>query len=136
MKRDLFNEDSINGLREELSVEMLFCAKTIRGPTTLIGLLQDYLVLKGFIRHQHPNNDKIMYGLAHFFLKDDKARDYPIQQLICLRSSSTAQATRAQAEPLLQLILLENKTTKGELLTTCLIVSSMEKSSPRYFVKM
>lgn len=98
MEPQLPNEDCINGLQEDLTVEMLYCDEIIRGPTTLFRLLRDYLVLKGFRYRQHPDTNKLTYGLAVSFFTCEEDREYALQQLKSLRAHPGAAEPRANVE--------------------------------------
>ena len=42
-------EDCINGLRDDLPVELLYSIDALKGPTTFYGIIRDYLSLNGVL---------------------------------------------------------------------------------------
>lgn len=91
------NEDSTSGPQEDLSVKMMFCDETVRGPTTLLKIPCSYLVLKWFKYCQHSDKNKSMYGLAFCFFKNVKNSGFAIQQLKSLPSVSAGRTARVRA---------------------------------------
>lgn len=84
------NQACIEDLKQDLTVELLYCEENIKGPILLFRLLRDYLVLKGLRYQEDPENRRIMYGLIESFLDSDTDKAYARQRLASKNSNTTA----------------------------------------------
>lgn len=84
----LSNKECIEGLQEDLPVELLYSEDVIRAPTILFRLLRDYIVLKGFEYTQHPANNRIIYGIAFSFFDNGDDSDFALQRLASIRGGA------------------------------------------------
>lgn len=90
----LINSKSIERLQKDLSVELLYPEKMIRGPTNSFCLSRDYLIRKCFDYIQHPANNKIIYATTFGSFDNRENSKYAIQTLanICAWAFNAAPA--------------------------------------------
>lgn len=89
------NEECIQGLQDDLTVEMLFQEEVLRGPTTLFRLLRDYIVTKGFNYVPCPGSNRIIKGIANSFF-DTSDKEYAFGCLENLRNPIQVSGSTSQ----------------------------------------
>jgi hypothetical protein len=60
----LGDDDCIAGIREDIPPNVLYASDALQGPSTLHRLIRQYLQLKGAVYTQHPENNRITFGLT------------------------------------------------------------------------
>lgn len=84
MALQMHGKNSCSDLQEDLIDRIQFCNEIIRGLTTFLRHLRDYLVLKGFEYQLYPNQIKTMYVLVYYFFSSEENCELAMQQLILL----------------------------------------------------
>ena len=84
------DENCVMQLREDLPPGTLYSQEMVNGPTTLYRLLRDYLVLKGCHYQQHPESNRISFGLPGTLYDNQVDRDIALQALRNARSTITS----------------------------------------------
>jgi hypothetical protein len=67
----LSNAECVSGLLEDLPPTVLYSPDALQGPATLHRLLRQYLHLKEVIYIQHPDNNRIIYGLPSMIYNNE-----------------------------------------------------------------
>lgn len=67
----LSNAECVSGLREDLPPTVLYSPDALQGPAILHRLLRQYLHLKEIIYIQHPDNNRIIYGLPSMIYNNE-----------------------------------------------------------------
>ena len=61
------NEEALENLQEDITVDTLYNEEILSGPTTLFRVLRDYLVHIGIPYKQHPKKNLLSLGIALTF---------------------------------------------------------------------
>lgn len=80
------NDETIQGLREDIFVELLRSNNNIGGLRTLDRLLRDYSIKNGFENKCHPESHKLMWGIANCFSERRKDIKYALLWLRSMQS--------------------------------------------------
>ena len=84
------DEDCVMQLRENLPPGTLYSQEMVNGPTTLYRLFRDYLGLKGCHFKQHPERNRISFGLPGTLYDNQVDRDISLKALGNARSTITS----------------------------------------------
>lgn len=79
-------------LRKDLSTEISFSKGNLFGLNDLFRGLQDFLVFMEFRHEQHLDTNKLTWGPAHNFFKEDENFECALVQLQGLRMVSVTQS--------------------------------------------
>jgi hypothetical protein len=77
----LSNAECISGLCEDLPPTVLYSPDALQGPATLHSLLRQYMHLKEVIYIQHPDNNRIVYGLPSMIYNNETDRELALNSL-------------------------------------------------------
>jgi hypothetical protein len=95
----LSDDDCIAGIREDLPPNVLYASDALQGPSTLHRLIRQYLQLKGAVYTQHPENNRITFGLTSMIYDNEADREVALTSLRSQRNPashiSTSQSSQA-----------------------------------------
>jgi hypothetical protein len=84
----LENDECISGIREDLPPNVLYSPDALQGPATLHRLLRHYLQLKNAVYTQHPENNRIIFGLISMIYNNESDCEVALNYLRSQRTSS------------------------------------------------
>jgi hypothetical protein len=90
----LEDSECISGLREDLPPSILYSAEALQGPAMLHRLLRLYLQLKAAVYTQHPDSNRITFGLPSMLYHKAKDCDAAFKSLQSHTTSSSQSSSR------------------------------------------
>ena len=112
----LSNAECISGLREDLPPTVLYSPDALQGPATLHRLFRQYLNLKEVIYIQHPDNNRIIFGLPSMIYNNEADREFALNSLRNQTTTSNQSSnTHISLEEGIQNTLSIGETSAGRL---------------------